>query len=192
MRLIPDFHSLAGQLLVAVPTIGDPRFHRAVIFICAHDPNGAMGLMLTRPKYGTTVETTLQEMDIPFTNPNLGTMTVMEGGPAEPGRGFILHDASYQRPETVVINDSFSVTATIDILRDMANSQGPGTALFAVGYAGWAAGQLENEMSGNSWITAPATPALVFDTPPEMRWSTAMNAAGVLNPQSISNIVGHA
>lgn len=185
------FHSVAGQLLVAVPSIGDPRFHRAVIFMCAHDPNGAMGLVLTQPQAGTTLDHMLEQLEIPFENDALLLTSVMQGGPVEPGRGFVLHGPDYQRKETVVVNDQFSVTATLDILHALAKDEGPQTFSFFLGYAGWQAGQLEQELAGNTWLTAPATPELVFNTLVEDKWDVAMRDLGV-NPALLTGAMGHA
>lgn len=184
------FTSVAGQLLIAMPSIGDPRFHRAVIFICAHDPNGAMGLVLTETQAGMTLENMLEQLEIPSDDAS-HLIPVMQGGPVETGRGFVLHGPDYHRKETVVVNDHFSVTATVDILHAIAKEEGPKPFSFFLGYAGWQAGQLEQELAGNTWLTAPATPELVFGTSTEEKWDVAMRDLGV-NPAFLTSALGHA
>lgn len=192
MNIFPNFTSLAGKFLVAMPHIADPRFHRGVIFICAHDPNGAMGLMLTSPKLGKTMDNLMEELGISHENaPHLSKIPILLGGPIEDGRGFVLHSGEYRRPETVVMNDDFAVTATIDGLKEIGAGNGPEKMAFALGYAGWQAGQLENELKGNAWLIADATPSVVFDIPANDKWDVVMHDLGI-NPAMISGTLGHA
>jgi putative transcriptional regulator len=186
----PD-HSLAGQLLLAMPTIGDPRFSHAVIFVCAHDANGAMGLMLTQPVPGLTLGALMLQLDIKNIHADIILRAVMNGGPVESGRGFVLHGPGFYHKETVIVNDQFSVTATIDALQEIAKGSGPEQMLFALGYAGWQAGQLEQELADNAWLTLPADAGLIFNTPPADKWEAAMQKLGV-NPTQLTGISGHA
>ncbi len=186
------FASLAGQILVAMPGVNDPRFHRAVIFMCAHDENGAMGLVLTETHNTMRLDNMLEQLEIPFEDEGLRRCPVMQGGPVETGRGFILHGPEYQRKETVIVNDQFSVTATIDGLHAIAKGDGPSTFSFFLGYAGWQAGQLEQELAGNTWLSGPATPELVFQTPPDQKWDLALRQLGIPDPAQLTSLIGHA
>lgn len=189
-KLVP-FPSIAGQLLVAVPTITDPRFHRSVIFMCAHDENGAMGLVLTEPQLGMHLDNLLEQLDIPFDGDDVRLTPVLQGGPVETGRGFVLHGPGYQRKETVIVTDQFSVTATVDVLHAIADGNGPDPFLFFLGYAGWQAGQLEQELTGNTWLVTPATSELVFNTLAEDRWDLALRDIGI-KPGFLVGAAGHA
>lgn len=185
---------LVGQLLLAMPTLGDPRFHHAVIYMCAHDENGAMGLvinhtmqgldfgdLLERIRIGTGEKSVLSELDIP----------VFGGGPVEPTRGFLLHSAEFSQPDTIKIDDRFSVTGTVDALKAIAGGRGPQKMLFLLGYAGWGAGQLDNEMQLNAWLTVESSPDLVFETRPEEKWEKALKTIGV-SPSMLSGTAGRA
>ena len=187
----PTFATLAGQLLVAMPSIQDPRFHRAVIFICAHDRNGAMGLMLNQPVPGMMLDNLLEQLEIPHDDSDADKTTVMNGGPVETGRGFVLHGPDFYQKETVVVNDQFSVTATVDALQAIAQNQGPHEIAFMLGYAGWQAGQLEQEIANNAWLTVEATPDLVFDTHVSDKWDMSMSTIGI-KPEHLTNLLGHA
>lgn len=186
-----DFFSSAGQLLIAVPTIGDPRFHRNVIFIAAHDRGGAMGFNLTLPRQTMMLDNMLEQTNIPHDDLEFARIPVMDGGPVEQERGFILHSSDYSRKETVIINDDFHVTSTIDSLKDIANGHGPKNFIFILGYAGWQPGQIENELKGHTWLTMPATSHLVFQIPAENKWDVSLNHMGV-NPAMLSDMTGHA
>lgn len=183
--------SLAGQLLLAMPNIGDPRFHRAVIFICAHDANGAMGLMLTEAVPGMTLATLCQQLGLAQSVDGSLDYPVMSGGPVESGRGFVLHSTDFQQKETVVVNDQFAVTATIDALQLIAGRQGPEKLFFALGYAGWQPGQIEQELADNAWLNMPADPRLVFDIPSSEKWDAVLHQMGV-NPSNLTGVSGRA
>lgn len=187
-----NFVSLAGQVLVAMPGVTDPRFNRAVIFMCAHDENGAMGLVLTETHSTMRLDNMLEQLEIDFDDQALRLCPVMQGGPVETGRGFILHGPEYQRKETVIVNDQFSVTATIDGLTAIAKGEGPTIFSFFLGYAGWQAGQLEQELTGNTWLSGPATPELVFYTPTNQKWDLAMRQLGIPDPAQLTTLMGHA
>ncbi len=185
---------LVGQLLLAMPTLGDPRFHRAVVFICAHDENGAMGLvinhviggldfsdLLKQIKLENSEKNVLQELDIP----------VYAGGPVEPARGFLIHSPEFSQPDTIRVTDDISVTGTVDALKAVAGGKGPQKMLFVLGYAGWSPGQLDEELQQNAWMTAQPTPELIFDTDPAQRWVTSMGQIGI-NPSMLSTAAGRA
>ena len=147
---------LDGQLLIAMPGMGDLRFERSVIFLCAHSPEGAMGLIVNKPAPELCFADLLAQLKIPATIDLKGTR-VHFGGPVEHGRGFVLHTADYAVEESSLqVTDAFAMTATVDILQDIARGAGPRQALLALGYAGWGPGQLESEIQANGWLTAPA------------------------------------
>lgn len=175
---------LGGHLLLAMPNIADPRFHRAVVFICAHDANGAMGLNLIDPQNLTHLGGLMTQLEVAETVPaSLGRVPVLNGGPLETGRGFILHSGEFHQKETVVVNDQFGVTATMEGLQAIAREAGPEKFVFALGYAGWQAGQLEAELADNAWLLIEATPALVFDTPANEKWEAGMAQLGITPAQ---------
>jgi putative transcriptional regulator len=189
---------LDGQLLLAMPSLTDPRFSRAVIYMCAHSAEGAMGIIVNQRASNITFPKLLEQLDLmPTTKRNsialpLEKMAVHSGGPVEQGRGFVLHSADYFAADsTLPIDDSVSLTATIDILRAIASGSGPMRALLALGYAGWRAGQLENEINANGWLTCPADPELVFDCNLESKYERAMAKLGV-HPSFLVSEAGHA
>jgi len=164
--------SLAGQLLVAAPSMDDPRFAGAVILIVEHGPAGAMGVVVNRPIGERPLAGLLdalgqKEGDV------AGDVRVFSGGPVQPELGFVVHSSDYQRPETVAITDRLSMTASVAILQDIAAKKGPAKALVAFGYAGWGPGQLEHEIELSAWGLAEADPALVFDEDRDKVWDLA-------------------
>ena len=189
---------LDGQLLIAMPSMGDPRFERSVIYMCAHSEQGAMGLIINKTapmmRFGDLVgqlDLLPDDSDIE-PPPELLDMPVLFGGPVEQGRGFVLHTSDYFTPDSSLpVADNISLTATIDILRAMAKGQGPQRAVLALGYAGWAPGQLEHELAQNAWLTVAAKPDVIFDMPAEVRLAAAMELLGV-SFASLSDTAGHA
>jgi putative transcriptional regulator len=164
--------SLRGQLLVASPEMGDPRFRETVILLVRHDPSGAFGLIINRPINERPLAEVLEEMG--RGEPGLeGTIRVFFGGPVELGVGFVLHSAEYRRPETLEIDGRVALTATPEVLRDLGHGKGPKQSLFAVGYAGWGAGQLEGELERHDWITAAGDLKLIFEEDREHLWEIA-------------------
>lgn len=169
----PRGGSLAGQLLIASPAIGDPRFSHAVILMVRHESSGAFGIMLNRPLGTRSIKSLLAaagEKDAGVT----GSLRVFAGGPVQPELGFVIHTVDYRRLGTRVIDAQLAMTASREILRDIGHGRGPKKYLFALGYAGWAAGQLETELDRHDWYTTPADPALVFDHARETLWDDAM------------------
>jgi putative transcriptional regulator len=169
----PSYASLAGQLLVASPSMGDPRFARTVILMVRHDKTGAMGLVINRPVGERPFAELLRAFGEGAPEAS-GTVRIFVGGPVQPELGFVLHSGDYRRPETVAIGTSMAMTASRDIFHDMIAGTGPGKSLFALGYSGWGPGQLEGELAQNAWFTAPADVALVFDADREQVWELAM------------------
>lgn len=185
-----DDHYLEGQLLLAMPGIGDPRFERAVILVCQHSAEGAMGIILNRPFQRLSVAELLQQLEVEPPEEFEHTL-VHAGGPVEPSRGFVLHSVEYAQPSTIKVTDTIALTATLDILRDMASHRGPAQTLVALGYAGWAPGQLDKELTRHGWLSAPATGAIVFEAPMEQKWSRAMSSIGI-DVRMLSGEAGHA
>lgn len=182
--------SLIGQLLVAMPQMRDSRFERSVIYMCAHSAEGAMGLVLNKLFDQISFPDLLDQLNIK-TGPRTKQILVHFGGPVESGRGFVLHSDDYVRDGTLTITDGFALTATIDILRAIADGEGPQSSLLALGYAGWGPGQLETEIQQNGWLTVPADPLLVFDGDLEAKWTRALAKLGVA-PAALSGEAGHA
>jgi putative transcriptional regulator len=189
---------LDGHLLLAMPSMTDPRFNRAVIYMCAHSSDGAMGIVLNQRASHITFPKLLEQLDIVPGPRNesirvpIEKMAVHTGGPVETGRGFVLHTTDYFAADsTLPIDDSVSLTATIDILRAIASGSGPTRSLLALGYAGWAPGQLENEIHANGWLTCPADAELIFDAEIETKYDRAMAKLGV-HPSSLVAEAGHA
>ena len=189
---------LDGQLLIAMPAMGDPRFSRSVIYLCAHSSEGAMGIIINQRAPNISFTELLEQLNIVppedrISLPSsLGAMDVYLGGPVETGRGFVLHSADYFKAEsTLPIDESMCLTATIDILRDIAKGSGPNKALLALGYAGWAPGQLETEIQSNGWLNCPADPELIFDAEVDRKYNKALGSLGV-DPIRLVNDSGHA
>jgi putative transcriptional regulator len=180
---------LTGQLLVAMPGMGDPRFDHSVIFICAHDDEGAMGLIVNKPaadlKLGDVLDR-LSDVDMD----DITGLGVHVGGPVETERGFVLHSAEYRSVmKTTDIAQGVAVTVTLDILEDIARGKGPRQAMLMLGYAGWDAGQLEGEIAQNGWLTCPC--AILFDLPDARKWEAALTSIGV-DPLGLSATAGRA
>ncbi len=169
----PKGGSLTGQLLVATPEMGDPRFARTVIYMVHHDATGAMGLVVNRPFKEVSIALLLERLGMDKTGVR-GDIRVHYGGPVEPGRAFIVHTTDYTAEGTQVIKNGIALTGRPAILRAIAAGTGPRRALFVLGYAGWAPGQLEAEIATGAWATAPADPGLVFGDNYEEKWDRAM------------------
>jgi putative transcriptional regulator len=165
--------SLAGELLIAAPTIGDPRFAHTVILIIRHDKNGAFGVVINRPVGERSISSLLEATG--DSDPDaIGSVQVFAGGPVQPELGFVVHSADYHREETIDIDSRVAMTASRQILRDIGHNQGPKKSLFAFGYAGWAPAQLEGEIARHDWFTTPEEPKLIFDDDRENLWEDAM------------------
>jgi len=181
---------LEGQLLVATPSIGDDRFARTVIYMCAHDREHALGLVINRKLGSITFPQLLSQLEIKVAKP-VRDIVVHSGGPVEDGRGFVLHSADYVQESTLIISETVALTATVDILKAIALGQGPSHSLLAIGCAGWGAGQLEHEIQMNGWLHTEADDELIFNTELSQKWSRAMSKIGV-DVSMLSSDVGHA
>lgn len=182
--------SLTGQLLVAMPQMQDHRFVRSVIYLCAHNREGAMGLVINKLIGSLTLPELLDQLEIP-TGGIVGQPRVHFGGPVESGRGFVLHSADYTEKESLVVGDNLALTATLDILRAIGRGGGPRKSLLALGYAGWGPGQLDGELQSNGWLHAPADEDLLFDAELDSKWQRALAKLGV-DLSMLSSDAGHA
>lgn len=187
-------HSLAGKLLLAMPGLGDPRFYRAVIFMCAHDEKGAMGLVINHTLPGIEFRSLLEQLkissDIKVDLAGLD-VPVMCGGPVEAARGFILHSSDFNQKDTVAVGDFYGITGTIEALKIIAGGGGPDNLLFLLGYAGWGPGQLDQEIQDNSWLVAEPDPAIIFHAEPDEKWTMAVQKLG-FDPGMLSSEAGRA
>ncbi len=182
---------LTGKLLIAMPGMGDLRFEHSVVFLCSHGAEGAMGLIVNKPAEDVRLSHLLEQLEIKPEPPGCD-MAVHFGGPVESARGFVLHSPEYQSSlQSLPVSDDFSMTATLDILEDIAVGTGPKKALMMLGYAGWGPGQLESEIAMNGWLTAEADPGLLFEMDDAEKWSAALQSLGV-DPLTLSASAGHA
>ncbi|SDF89011.1 putative transcriptional regulator [Limimonas halophila] len=182
--------SLTGQLLVAMPTMGDPRFERAVIYVCAHNDEGAMGLIVNKLVNALTFAELLDQVGIE-TEGARTDVGIHFGGPVETSRGFVLHSTDYVQEGSLQVTDEMALTATLDVLRDIAHYQGPRRHLLALGYAGWGPGQLDQEIQANGWLNVAADEELIFGTATDGTWERAIGKLG-FDPSSLSGHAGHA
>jgi putative transcriptional regulator len=185
-----DFN-LVGQLLIAMPDMGDPRFDGSVIYICAHSDEGAMGLIVNKPQPKLRLLNLLKQLEIEVEG-SVRETKVHYGGPVETVRGFVLHTDDYRSEGgTLDVADHICMTATVDILKDIGRGKGPDTALLALGYAGWGAGQLEGEIAQNGWLTCDAAQDIIFGTDNAAKWTQALATLGI-SPHLLSSTAGHA
>lgn len=174
-----DSTDLKGKLLIAMPDMGDPRFDRSVIYMCAHSSDGAMGLIVNKPTPEVRFGDLLEQLSI-----NEGDVAtdirIHYGGPVETGRGFVLHTSDYASGAgTVPVSDGISMTATLDILEDIATGKGPERSMLGLGYAGWGPGQLEGELVRNGWLVCNATEDILFGRAAEHKWTAALKVLGI-------------
>lgn len=181
---------LAGQLLVAMPHMLDERFAKTVIYVCAHTEDGAMGLVVNKVMENIDFPDLLDQLSL-SASPKGEDIRVHFGGPVESGRGFVLHSSDYVQDATMVIDKEIAMTATTDILRDIAEGEGPRNSLLALGYAGWGPGQLDTEIQANGWLSVPADDKLVFNTDPKSVWQGALSKMGI-DVSMLSGDAGHA
>ena len=189
---------LDGQVLVAMPSLADERFAKSVIYLCAHSPEGAMGIVINKPASHIVFRKLLVQLEIIDDGESIRLpadaegIQVLQGGPVDKARGFVLHSADFFIKDTTLsIDERMCLTATVDVLRAIAKGEGPHRAALALGYAGWAPGQLETEIRENSWLSSPATPNLIFDTPAEARYDMVMRGLGI-DPAMLSSTAGRA
>ncbi|MCW8195457.1 YqgE/AlgH family protein [Proteobacteria bacterium 005FR1] len=185
----PDQSSFRGHFLIAMPSLTDPMFAHTITYICDHNADGALGIVINHPldlKLGEV----FRQLKLPRTG-RMSSQTVLSGGPVQIDRGFVLHPKGQRWESTVDVSADVSLTASRDILESIAADEGPEKALVALGYAGWDAGQLEEEIAANSWLTVPAENHILFDIPSEQRWAAASKYLGI-DLNLISSTAGHA
>jgi len=189
---------LDGQMLIAMPAMNDERFSRAVIYVCAHSTEGAMGIIVNHPAANIKFPDLLVQLEVIPAAERIQLPTraedvkVLKGGPVETGRGFVLHSADFFiENSTLPIDEGICLTATLDILKAIARGNGPASAILALGYAGWAPGQLEQEIQQNGWLHCPADTELIFGTDTETKYEKALRKIGI-DPAMLSSEAGHA
>jgi putative transcriptional regulator len=189
---------LDGQMLIAMPAMTDERFTRAVIYVCAHSTEGAMGIVVNHPAANIKFPDLLVQLEVIPAAERIQLPTraedvkVLKGGPVETGRGFVLHSADFFiENSTLPIDEGICLTATVDILKAIARGNGPESAILALGYAGWAPGQLEQEIQQNGWLHCAADPELIFGTDTEAKYEKALRKIGI-DPGMLSSEAGHA
>ena len=182
---------LGGQILIAMPGMGDPRFDHSVILVCAHSDAGAMGLIINKPVPDLSFDSLIDQLSIPKGEAGR-EIRVHQGGPVERSRGFVLHSRDWQAGKaTMQIAGQYGMTATLDILEALAKGEGPASALLALGYSGWGPGQLEAEIGRNDWLTAKASAQLIFSADDGAKWAGALRGMGI-DPVSLSSTAGRA
>lgn len=186
----PPSPYLAGQLLIAMPGMTDPRFQRSVIYLCAHSAEGAMGLVVNKLFDTIDFRDLLAQLEIEPVDAT-PPLRVHYGGPVESGRGFVLHSTDVTQEGTMLVDEDIGLTATVDILRAIAGGHGPLHRLLALGYAGWGPGQLDAEIQANGWLNAPADSALLFDRDVDTKWERSIAKLGV-SLSMLSGDAGHA
>ncbi|MBX3487654.1 MAG: YqgE/AlgH family protein [Candidatus Paracaedibacteraceae bacterium] len=182
---------LTGKLLVAMPFQEDPRFFQSVIYVCGHDDTGAMGIIVNKPLLTVEFADLLEQLGIEHTRKLVPDLPIYYGGPVEIGRGFVLHTLDYLSESSVVIDGDFALTATLDVLRALSHNYGPQQHVVALGYVGWGADQLEQEINTNGWLVLDATTNLVFNVDHDGLWRSAMLSIGI-DPNSMAIDFGHA
>ncbi len=189
-RDIKTGDNLTGHFLIAMPSLNDGFFNQAVTYICEHDENGSFGIIVNQ-QTNLTLKQITTEMAIETSNNYDHKQPVFIGGPVDQGRGFILHRPSGNWQSSLKVNDKVTLTTSKDILQAIVKNEGPQDSIVALGYAGWAAGQLDNEMASNTWLSSPADEQIIFNTPVEQRWKAAANLIGV-DLSLLSSDAGHA
>ncbi|MGI9228988.1 MAG: YqgE/AlgH family protein [Gammaproteobacteria bacterium] len=182
--------NLTNRFLIAMPALADPNFHHTVTYICAHNEEGAMGIVINRPldlEFGEII----QQMNLKPNNQDVQHLPIYHGGPVQIDRGFVLHDPDEEWSSSIQISPDLGMTTSRDILEAIAAGEGPEHSLIALGYAGWASGQLEQELMDNAWLSAPVDADIIFNTPCDKRWTSATALLGFASHQ-ISPEVGHA
>jgi putative transcriptional regulator len=195
--MIRNMETLQGQFLIAMPNMGDTRFEKSVVYLCAHSADGAMGFVINRTLDTPTIPQFLHQLNIVSEEErdamptSLSQAPLYSGGPVEPGRGFVLHSPDYTSETTLAIDETVSLTATLEILRVISLGRGPERVFMALGYSGWASGQLEEEIAANGWLTCNADSGLIFDRDQDTKYTRALRSMGV-NPLLLSTQAGHA
>jgi putative transcriptional regulator len=181
---------LTGQLLIAMPAMEDPRFAHSVIYLCAHTPEGAMGLVLNRPLQRPKFDELLRQLEVAPVPP-ARRIRLCAGGPMDNARGFVLHTTDWTGEGSLRVDDTVALTASLDVLKEIAEGRGPREGLLALGYAGWGPGQLDEEIQQNAWLSVPADETIVFDGDDDTKWRRALAKLNI-DPLLLSGAAGHA
>lgn len=185
-----DADTLTGQLLIAMPAMEDPRFAQTVVYMCAHSAEGAMGLVLNRPLARPSFSELLEQLDLKPVPP-ARDIRMVEGGPVEQGRGFVLHSSDWTSDASLRVDDTTALTASLDVLKAIAEGGGPKEGLLALGYAGWGPGQLDGEIQQNAWLSVPAEKAIIYDDDDATKWKRALGVLKI-DPLLLSGSAGRA
>ena len=181
---------LTNQFLIAMPSLADPNFHRTVTLMCAHSEDGAMGIVINRP-LDIKLTSVLDQLSIELTSDDAKRIPVLQGGPVQRERGFVIHNPPGDWDAVLRVGDDIGISTSKDILSAVAAGRGPERVAIALGYAGWGAGQLEHELQQNAWLSGPADSRVIFETPYEERWDSAARLLGI-DPHHLSSDAGHA
>jgi putative transcriptional regulator len=181
---------LTNQFLIAMPNLGDPNFMHTVTYLCQHNEEGALGIIINRPA-DIGIREILNQLHIKPIDDNINAIPVFSGGPVQPERGFVIHTPNTRWDSTLVVSDSIALTTSRDILEALANGEGPEKILIALGYAGWGEGQLEKEIIDNAWLNTPYAPRILFETPVGQRWNEAAGQIGI-DIKRLTMPAGHA
>lgn len=190
MRAVMDTVSLSSHFLIAMPAMADPNFSRTLTFVCEHNADGALGVIVNRP-IDMTLDTLLDRVDIAYDEKSLARAPIYFGGPVQTNRGFVLHRPSQNWQSQLRVDDEIALTSSRDVLQSIGRSGEPVDALVMLGYSGWSAGQLEWELTQNAWLTVRADPHILFDMPPDARLPAALQLLGV-DFANLSEVAGHA
>jgi putative transcriptional regulator len=182
--------NLTNQFLIAMPRLEDPNFFKTVTYICSHNEEGAMGIVINRP-IDMKLSEIFSQMDIPVSYDDIESQRIYHGGPVQEDRGFVLHKTDEKWDSSFHVANGINVTTSMDIIKSIANGNGPDERLLALGYAGWAAGQLEKEIKENVWLNVPSNPEIIFNTPFEKRLESSASLIGI-DLCNISSDIGHA
>jgi putative transcriptional regulator len=182
--------SLAGQVLIAMPSLTDPRFAQSVVYMCAHTHDGAMGIVINRPLSNPSFEELLRQLKVDPVPP-AREIRLCKGGPIDNARGFVLHTSDWTDSASLKVDDTLALTASLDILKAIATGGGPRQSLLALGYSGWGPGQLDAEMQNNAWLSAPADLDVIFDNDHDTKWRRALAKLRV-DPLLLSSTAGRA
>jgi putative transcriptional regulator len=181
---------LTGQLLIAMPAMADPRFAQSVIYLCAHTAEGAMGLVLNRPLQRPSFDDLLRQLEVAPVPP-ARRIRLCQGGPMDNARGFVLHTADWTGEGSLRVHKGLALTASLDVLKAIAEGGGPRECILALGYAGWGPGQLDAEIQQNAWLSVPADETIVFDGDDDTKWRRAFGKLNI-DPLLLSDVAGHA
>lgn len=185
-----EYETLADHFLIAMPNLADPNFSKTVTYICAHNEEGAMGIIINRPT-DLQLGEVLSQMELETDDNQVEHLPVYHGGPVQTDRGFILHGPGFDWDSSLNVSAGIDMTTSKDVLQAIASGEGPKELFVALGYAGWSAGQLEEEIKQNAWLSGPAKSEIIFETPVQYRWESAAALLGV-NIENLSSDIGHA